>query len=200
MPKEHHGRDAKSASAGAARAAKTSAKNKDAFQAWAKRDIDPKTHSGKIQIDDVRGMKGFESSWGQNDATLKRWLKICPVLSSSAEQKRNSRTVSKYYLLTRAGIFTAAAQVQSSVIPALAGFLGQRECDDCTKQWHADHHPAQRSERQDGPSRSSLYDRVKAGTFPAPIRLGAGAKATGWIEAEVNAWIEEQISRSRVAA
>ncbi len=73
--KEHHGRDAKSASAGAARAAKTSAKNKDAFQAWAKRDIDPKTHSGKIQIDDVRGMKGFESSWGQNDATLKRWLK-----------------------------------------------------------------------------------------------------------------------------
>lgn len=48
-----------------------------------------------------------------------------------------------------------------------------------------------------GLPRSSLYDRVKAGTFPAPIRLGAGAKATGWIEAEVNTWIEEQINRSR---
>lgn len=51
-----------------------------------------------------------------------------------------------------------------------------------------------------GLPRSSLYDRVKAGTFPAPIRLGVGAKATGWVESEVNAWIEEQIIRSRVAA
>lgn len=73
--KEHHGRNAKSASASAARAAKISAKDKEAFQAWAKGAIDSKTHSGNIQIDDVRGMKGFESSWGQNDATLKRWLK-----------------------------------------------------------------------------------------------------------------------------
>lgn len=48
---------------------------------------------------------------------------------------------------------------------------------------------------------SSLYERVKAGTFPAPIRLGAGAKAAGWVEAEVDAWIAEQISiRDRVAA
>jgi prophage regulatory protein len=48
---------------------------------------------------------------------------------------------------------------------------------------------------------SSLYERVKAGTFPAPIRLGAGAKAAGWVEAEVDAWIDEQINnRDRVAA
>lgn len=73
--KEHHGRVAKSASAGAARAAKPSAKNKEAFQVWAKKAIDQKAHSGKIQIDDVRGMEGFELFWRQNDATLKRWLK-----------------------------------------------------------------------------------------------------------------------------
>jgi prophage regulatory protein len=48
---------------------------------------------------------------------------------------------------------------------------------------------------------SSLYERVKAGTFPVPIRLGVGAKAAGWVEAEVDAWIAEQINnRDRVAA
>lgn len=48
---------------------------------------------------------------------------------------------------------------------------------------------------------SSLYERVKAGTFPAPIRLGAGAKAAGWVEAEVDAWIAEQINnRDHLAA
>jgi prophage regulatory protein len=48
---------------------------------------------------------------------------------------------------------------------------------------------------------SSLYERVKEGTFPAPVRLGAGAKAAGWVEAEVNDWIAEQINnRDRVAA
>ncbi len=50
-----------------------------------------------------------------------------------------------------------------------------------------------------GLSNSSIYERVNARTFPAPIRLGAGARASGWVEAEVTAWIEEQISRSRVA-
>lgn len=48
---------------------------------------------------------------------------------------------------------------------------------------------------------SSLYERIKVGTFPAPIRLGAGAKAAGWVEAEVDAWIAEQINnRDRLAA
>jgi prophage regulatory protein len=48
---------------------------------------------------------------------------------------------------------------------------------------------------------SSLYERVKAGTFPVPIRLGVGAKAAGWVEAEVDTWIAEQINnRDRVAA
>lgn len=47
---------------------------------------------------------------------------------------------------------------------------------------------------------SSLYERVKAGTFPAPIRLGVGAKAAGWVKAEVDAWIAKQINnRDRLA-
>ncbi|WP_426344238.1 helix-turn-helix transcriptional regulator [Pseudoduganella sp. R-32] len=47
---------------------------------------------------------------------------------------------------------------------------------------------------------STIYERVKAGTFPIPIRLGVGAKATGWVEAEVDLWISEQINnRDRVA-
>ncbi len=47
-------------------------------------------------------------------------------------------------------------------------------------------------------SRSTIYDRIKAGTFPAPISLGE--KAVGWIESEVNGWLAAQIEKSRKAA
>jgi len=50
-------------------------------------------------------------------------------------------------------------------------------------------------EARTGLSRSSIYQYVKAGTFPVPIRLGA--KSVGWIEAEVNAWLEARIKNSR---
>jgi len=73
--KEHHRMQAKAASASNARASKKDAKAKMAFQEWVKMTIDPQTHSGKIQIQDVRGMKGFKASWGQTDTTLKQWLK-----------------------------------------------------------------------------------------------------------------------------
>jgi hypothetical protein len=73
--KEHNGKQAKVKSANNARASKQDAKAKMAFQEWVKKTIDPNTHSGNIQIEDVRGMKGFEASWGQIDVTLKRWLK-----------------------------------------------------------------------------------------------------------------------------
>ena len=33
------------------------------------------------------------------------------------------------------------------------------------------------------------------GSFPKPVRLGA--RAIGWIESEVDAWIREQIAASR---
>jgi len=73
--KEHHRMQAKVASASNARASKQDAKAKTAFQEWVKVTIDPQTHSGKIQIEDVRGMKGFKASWGQTDTTLKQWVK-----------------------------------------------------------------------------------------------------------------------------
>ncbi len=49
-----------------------------------------------------------------------------------------------------------------------------------------------------GLSRSSIYVRVANGSFPKPIRLGA--RAIGWIESEVDAWIREQIAASRGSA
>lgn len=49
-----------------------------------------------------------------------------------------------------------------------------------------------------GLKRSTIYDAVKAGTFPAPINLGA--RAVGWIEAEIEVWIETRIAASRKVA
>ncbi len=53
-------------------------------------------------------------------------------------------------------------------------------------------------EARTGLARSTIYDRIKAGTFPAPISLGE--KAVGWIESEVNGWLTAQIEKSRKAA
>ena len=46
-----------------------------------------------------------------------------------------------------------------------------------------------------GLARSTIYVRVADGSFPKPVRLGA--RAVGWIESEVDAWIREQIAASR---
>jgi len=48
-----------------------------------------------------------------------------------------------------------------------------------------------------GLSRSTIYLRVAAGTFPAPIKLGCGARAVGWVEAEIEHWLSQQIAQSR---
>ncbi|MHB0916662.1 MAG: helix-turn-helix transcriptional regulator [Thiobacillus sp.] len=53
-------------------------------------------------------------------------------------------------------------------------------------------------EKRVGLTRSPLYARIKDGTFPKPIRLGNG-RAVGWIEAEIDAWLDEQIEKSRKA-
>ena len=44
-------------------------------------------------------------------------------------------------------------------------------------------------------SRSTIYERMRGGTFPTCIQLGG--KPVGWVEAEVDAWIEKQIADSR---
>jgi prophage regulatory protein len=46
-----------------------------------------------------------------------------------------------------------------------------------------------------GLSRSTIYERIKAGNFPAPISLGA--KSVGWLESEIDAWLSSQIEKSR---
>lgn len=53
-------------------------------------------------------------------------------------------------------------------------------------------------EKRIGLTRSPLYARIKAGTFPKPVQLGNG-RAVGWIEAEIDAWLAEQILKSRTA-
>ena len=42
-----------------------------------------------------------------------------------------------------------------------------------------------------GLSRSSIYLRVSDGTFPKPVSLGG--RAVGWIESEVQQWLEQRI-------
>ena len=46
-----------------------------------------------------------------------------------------------------------------------------------------------------GLSRSTIYLRIKAGEFPAQVCLGA--RAVGWLEAEIERWIATQVERSR---
>jgi prophage regulatory protein len=46
-----------------------------------------------------------------------------------------------------------------------------------------------------GLSRSTIYARIATGSFPRPIPLG-GARAVGWVEAQVESWIERQIHQA----
>jgi len=47
--------------------------------------------------------------------------------------------------------------------------------------------------RMVGLSRATIYKRIKQGTFPAAVPLGD--VAVGWLRAEVEQWITEQVSR-----
>jgi len=47
-----------------------------------------------------------------------------------------------------------------------------------------------------GLSRSSIYLRISEGTFPQQIVLGGG-RAVGWIESEIDDWLNQQIENSR---
>lgn len=49
-----------------------------------------------------------------------------------------------------------------------------------------------------GLSRSTIYLRVAEGTFPKPVSLGA--RAVGWIESEIQQWLEQRIEASRKPA
>jgi prophage regulatory protein len=48
-----------------------------------------------------------------------------------------------------------------------------------------------------GLSRSTIYLRVAQGMFPKPVSLGG--RAVGWLEAEVQDWLQRRIEASRRA-
>lgn len=53
-------------------------------------------------------------------------------------------------------------------------------------------------EARTGLSRSSIYAAMAAGTFPKPIQLGP--QSVGWLESEIDAWLQERIEASRPAS
>ncbi|MEW8266488.1 MAG: AlpA family transcriptional regulator [Candidatus Thiodiazotropha sp.] len=48
-----------------------------------------------------------------------------------------------------------------------------------------------------GLSRSSIYLRISENSFPKPVALGT--RAVGWVEEEINDWLNQQIESSRKA-
>jgi prophage regulatory protein len=46
-----------------------------------------------------------------------------------------------------------------------------------------------------GLARSTIYERIKEGDFPAQVSLGP--RAVGWLESDIEAWIARQVERSR---
>lgn len=46
-----------------------------------------------------------------------------------------------------------------------------------------------------GLARSTIYERVAAGTFPPPVKLGE--RASGWLESEISEWVEQRVRESR---
>jgi len=46
-----------------------------------------------------------------------------------------------------------------------------------------------------GLSRSTIYLRISEGKFPTPVSLGG--RAVGWVEDEIQTWLEKQIQSSR---
>lgn len=50
-------------------------------------------------------------------------------------------------------------------------------------------------QKRTGLSRSTIYLRISEGNFPKPISLGG--RAVGWIEDEINEWLNQLIKASR---
>ena len=46
-----------------------------------------------------------------------------------------------------------------------------------------------------GLSRSTIYLRIAAGSFPKPVSLGS--RAVGWLESEIDGWLTSRVEASR---
>ena len=49
--------------------------------------------------------------------------------------------------------------------------------------------------KQTGLGKSTIYKLIKQGAFPPPIKLSE--RASAWVVAEVDAWLEEKITGTR---
>ena len=49
--------------------------------------------------------------------------------------------------------------------------------------------------RSTGLSRSTIYLRIAQDTFPKPVSLGG--RAVGWLESEIEEWLQRRIEASR---
>jgi len=49
--------------------------------------------------------------------------------------------------------------------------------------------------RKTGKGKSGIYADIAAGRFPAPIKIGK--RASGWVEEEIEQWIDVRIATSR---
>lgn len=52
-------------------------------------------------------------------------------------------------------------------------------------------------EARTGLSRSTIYQYIKEGTFPAPVPLGA--KAVGWLESDIESWARACVEARKAA-
>jgi prophage regulatory protein len=48
-----------------------------------------------------------------------------------------------------------------------------------------------------GLKHAEIYDRIKGGSFPRQVPLGL--KAVGWLEHEIDAWIDERAAQRECA-
>jgi len=49
-----------------------------------------------------------------------------------------------------------------------------------------------------GLSRSTIYLQISQNQFPKPISLGS--RAVGWLEADIESWLQQRIQQSRKVA
>ena len=49
-------------------------------------------------------------------------------------------------------------------------------------------------EAHTGLPRSTIYDRMKKGSFPKPISLGK--RTVAWLSADIEAWMEQQLKQA----
>lgn len=48
-------------------------------------------------------------------------------------------------------------------------------------------------EARTGLSKSSIYLAIQRGEFPRPINIGK--RAVGWLESDIDSWVQERIAR-----